>query len=129
MAILTGLAYIPIAYGVPDGDNRQSKCVNTGILNWAAAASYLLDPTQNLQMLEMQSIQSVFVDNYNSTGTLIISVSGTGHILRVAPKAQAWLSILAGDRPVLTISNSSGNGSSQLWLTNVPAVGGTWTLP
>jgi hypothetical protein len=129
MAILTGLAYIPIAYGIPEGDSRNAKVVNTGLLNWTTAALYILDPTQNNQMLEMQSIQSVFVDNYNSTGTTWITVSGTGHIVRVAPKSQAWLPLLASDRPVLTIQNASGNGTSQIWLSNVPALGGTWTLP
>lgn len=129
MAILTGLAFIPIAFGVPEGEAKNAKVVNTGILNWATAATYLLDPTQNNQLLEMQSIQSVFVDNYLSTGQTIISVSGTGHIVRVAPKSQAWLPLMAGDRPVLTIQNVSGNGSSQLWISNTPAVGGSWTLP
>lgn len=129
MAILTGLAFVPIAYGVPDGDSKQAKCVNTGFLNWATANSYLLDPTQNNQLLEMQSIQSLFIDNYATTGTTIITVSGTGHVIRVAPKSQAWMPLLASDRPVLTIQNTSGNGQSQIWLANVPAVGGTWTLP
>jgi hypothetical protein len=129
MAILSGLAYIPIAYGVPEGDAKNAKVVNTGLLNWAASSFYLLDPTQNNQLLTMQSIQSVFIDNYNSTGTTWITVAGTGHIVRVAPKSQAWLPLLAGDRPVLTIQNSSANGNSQLWLCNVPAIGGTWTLP
>src|SRR4051794_446640 len=113
MAILTGLAFMPIAYGVPNGDSREAKVVNTGILSWTVTSSYLLDPTQNNQLLEMQSIQSIFVDNYNTTGNTIITVSGTGHIIRVAPKTQAWLPLLAGDRPVLTIANLSGNGNSQ----------------
>src|SRR4051812_16288001 len=129
MAILTGLAFIPIAYGVPENDNRNAKVVNTGILSWTASGSYLLDPTQNNQLLEMQSIQSIFVDNYATSGTTIITVAGTGHVIRVAPKSQAWLPLLAGDRPVLTIQNTSGNGNSQIWLANVPAVGGVWSLP
>jgi hypothetical protein len=129
MAILTGLAYQPIAYGLPSGDGPQAKVVNTGILNWAVNTIYVLDPTQNNQIREMQNIQSVFVDNALSTGVTTIQVGSTGHIIRVPPKTQGNFPLLAFDWPVLTISNISSNGTTQIWLTNFPSLGGTWTLP
>jgi hypothetical protein len=78
--------------------------------------------------LEVQNIQSIFIDNYN-TGTLIITVSGSGQVLRVPPKSQAFLPLIAGDRPVLTFTNVGANGSSQAWLMNIPALGVIWSVP
>lgn len=129
MPVLSGLAYIPIAYDVPNGDQSQAKAVTTGTLVWTGGvSSYTLDPTQSNQLLEMQNIQSVFVDNYN-TGTLLISVSGTGQVLRIPPKSQAFLPLIAGDRPILTFTNVGNNGTSQAWLLNYPALGVVWALP
>lgn len=128
MAIISGLAFQPIAFDVPDGD-ASAKTVNTGVLSWTAANQYTVDPTQNLQLLEMQNIQSIFVDNYLTTGTTLITVAGTGHIIRVPPKSQCFLPLICSDRPVLTISNTSGNGTTQAWLLNIPALGVVWTLP
>lgn len=128
MAILSGLAYFPIGYGVPNGDQAQAKAIYTGPLSWTAAATYTLDPTQSNQLLEVQNIQAIFVDNYN-TGTLIVTVAGSGQVLRIPPKSQAFLPLLAGDRPVITFSNAGANGSSQAWLMNIPASGVVWTLP
>lgn len=129
MPVLSGLAFQPIAFGVPEGDSKNAKAVNTGLLVWTGGvSSYTLDPTQSNQLLEMQSIQSVFVDNYN-TGTLLISVSGSMQVLRVPPKSQAYLPIIAGDRPVLTFTNVGNNGYSQAWLLNVPAGPSVWAIP
>ena len=128
MPVLSGLAYNVIAFDVPNGDNGQAKAVNTGLMSWTAASSYILDPTQNNQLLEMQNIQSVFIDNYN-TGTLIVSVNGTGHIIRIPPKSQAFMPLLCSDRPIITFSNSGANGSSQAWLMNIPALGVVWAIP
>lgn len=128
LPILANLAYQPIAYDVPGEDQAQAKAINTGPLSWTAAGAYTLDPTQSNQLLEVQNIQSIFVDNYN-TGTLIITVGGSGQVLRVPPKSQAFLPLIAGDRPVLTFANAGANGSSQAWLMNVPALGVVWQLP
>jgi hypothetical protein len=132
MAILKGLAYQPIAFQVPDSEPDTlgaAKAVNSGILDWTATGIYILDPTQSNRMLGMQNIQSVFVDNYNTTGTTILTIPSTGHIIRIPPKAQAYLPLIASDRPVVQITNSSSNGTSQVWLLNIPALGVVWTLP
>ena len=132
MPILNGLAYQPIAFGVPENDPgsaSSAKSINTGLLTWSGNNTYTLDPTQSNQLLEVQNVQSVFIDNYNTTGTTIITVAGSGHIIRVPPKSQAFMPLIAGDRPVLSIQNTSNNGSSQIWLLNIPALGGVWTLP
>jgi hypothetical protein len=128
MAILSNLAYQPIAYGVPNNDAAEAKSLYTGPLDWSANVTYTLDPTQSNQQLEMQNIQSVFIDN-PGTGTLTITVTGTWQILRVPPKSQAFLPLIASDRPVVTFANTSGNGSSQVWLLNIPVSGLMWTLP
>lgn len=128
MPILANLAFTPIAFGVPNEDNTHAKGVNSGPLNWAAASNYTLDPTQSNQMIEMQNIQSVFIDN-NNTGTLVITVAGTGHTLRIPPKSQAFMPLIAGDRPVISFTNTGGVGQSQVWLLNIPALGVVWTLP
>lgn len=127
MPVLSGLAYQPIAFDVPAGVN-QAKSVNTGQMSWTAATSYTLDPTTSNQLLEVQNVQSIFVDNYN-TGTLTITVATTGHIIRIPPKTQAYLPLICGDRPVLIFSNTGGNGYSQAWLMNIPALGVLWTVP
>lgn len=129
MPTLNNLAFQPIAFDVPCQDPANAKSIATGILDWTVNPSYALDPTQSNQLLEVQNIQSVFVDNYLSTGTLIITVSGTGHIIRIPPKSQAFLPLICSDRPVLTFSNSSGNGQSQAWILNILASGVVWTLP
>lgn len=126
--VLSGLAYQAIAFDVPDGDSRFAKSVNTGILNWANGP-FVLDPTQSNQLLEMQNIQSVFVDNYSTTGTLIIQVASTGHLIRIPPKSQAFMPLICGDRPVITFTNTTGNGTSQAWLLNIPALGVVWNIP
>lgn len=128
MPVLANLAYQPIAFNVPEGD-RAAKSVNTGPLVWTAGSVYTLDPTQNNQLLELQNIQSIFVDNYDTTGITIVQVLTTGHKIRIPGKSQAFLPLIAGDRPVISITNSSGNGSSQAWLLNIPALGVVWTLP
>lgn len=97
-------------------------------MSWTAATSYTLDPTTSNQLLEVQNVQSIFVDNYN-TGTLTITVATTGHIIRIPPKTQAYLPLICGDRPVLIFSNTGGNGYSQAWLMNIPALGVLWTVP
>lgn len=127
MPILNGLAYQPIAFDVPSGI-IQAKSVNTGLLSWVGQSLYTLDPSISNQLLEMQNIQSIFLDNYN-TGTTIITVLTTGHIIRVPPKSQCFMPLIAGDRPVITFSNTGGNGSSQAWLMNIPALGVVWNLP
>jgi hypothetical protein len=130
MPILSNLAYQPIAFDVPSGHSREAKAVNTGVMLWTGGnQNYTLDPTQSNQLLEIQNIQSVFIDNYNTTGTTVITVATTGHIIRVPPRAQAFMPLIAGDRPVIQISNTSGNGNSQVWLMNIPALGVVWTLP
>lgn len=129
MAILTGLAFQPIAFDVPGGDPTSAKAVNLGILSWQAATQYIIDPTQNNQLLEMQNIQSIFVDNYLTTATTTITVAGTGHVIRVNGKSQCFMPLIASDRPVITITNAGGAGTSQVWLLNIPALGVIWTLP
>lgn len=130
MPVLANLAYQPIAFDVPCGENRNAKSVNTGVMVWTGGNTlYVLDPTQNNQLLEMQNIQSVFCDNYNSTGTMLVTVATTGHIIRVPPKSQCFMPLICGDRPVIQFSNSSGNGNSQAWLMNIPALGVVWSLP
>jgi hypothetical protein len=130
MPILSNLAFQPIAFDVPAGHSREAKSVNTGAMSWTGGnTQYTLDPTQNNQLLEMQNIQSIFVDNYNTSGTTTITVATTGHIIRVPPKSQCFMPLIAGDRPVILIGNTSGNGSTQAWLLNIPALGVVWTLP
>lgn len=129
MAILNGLAFQPIAFDVPGQSPTTAKSVNTGVLSWLSANQYIVDPTTSNQLLEMQNIQSVFVDNYNTSGTTLITVAGTGHIIRVAPKSQCFMPLIASDRPVITITNTSGNGTSQVWILNIPALGVIWSLP
>jgi hypothetical protein len=115
MPILANLAYQPIAFDVPNGHNKEAKSVNTGPLLWAGNTQYTLDPTQSNQLLEMQNIQSVFIDNSQTTGTTLITVATTGHTVRVPPLSQGFFPLIAGDRPVIVITNTSGNGSSQAW--------------
>lgn len=130
MAVLNGLAYTPIAFDVPTPEKGQpgpAKSIGTGPLDWTAAALYILDPTQSNQLLEVQNIQSLFIDNASTTGTTTITVAGTGHVLRIPPQSQGFLPLIAGDRPVIQIANASGDGSSQVWLLNIPVLGVLWS--
>jgi hypothetical protein len=128
MPILANLAYQPIAFDVPNGHNKEAKSVNTGPLLWAGNTQYTLDPTQSNQLLEMQNIQSVFIDNSQTTGTTLITVATTGHTVRVPPLSQGFFPLIAGDRPVIVITNTSGNGSSQAWILNIPALPDVWSV-
>lgn len=130
MPILANLAYRPIAYDVPRGAAaQQAKAIYTGLLDWTAATSYTLDTTQSNQLLCVQNIQSVSIDNSASSGVTSVQVSGTGHVLRVAPGAVAALPLLTSDRPVLTFSNTSGRGSTRAWVSNVIAAGVNYSAP
>lgn len=126
---LSGLAYTPIAFDIPNSDNREAKCVNLGPLNWtgsqAYVTNYVFDPTQSNQLLDMQNIQSIFVDN-NVDGPTFITISGTNQLLRVPARSQAYLPILAGDRPIITIFSSVTAGITQVWVLNTPTTGAVW---
>jgi hypothetical protein len=124
---LANLAYQPIAFGVCNP--AQAKGISSGPLDWTAATSYTLDPTQSNQLLEVRRIQSVFIDNSSSTGTTTVTIAGTYHVLRVAPNSQAYLPIVASDRPVFLIENASGDGSTRIVLLNVPLLAGLWRTP
>lgn len=88
----------------------------------------IFDPTQSNQLLEVKNIQGIFVDNYNSSATLVITVIGTGQVLRVPTKAQAFLPLIASDRPVLQFENTDTAAKSQAWILNVPTSPLIWTL-
>ena len=134
--ILSGLAYQRIAFDVPSSDSSAAKSVGTGVMDFSVNSAWTLDPTQSNQLLEVQNIQSIFVDNYANTGTLTITVAGSGHVIRIPPKSQAFMPLLCGDRPVISFSNyASGtttpqaSGKAQCCIQNFPALGVIWQIP
>lgn len=124
MSILSGLAYQAIAFDVPCSG---AKAVATGpMLFDSTHLSYILDPTQSNQLLDVQNIQSIFVDN-SGGGLLTITVSGTGFTLKVPAASQCFMPLICGDRPVVTFASDIG-GTVQAWLCNTPATGVIWTV-
>jgi hypothetical protein len=122
--ILSGLAFQAIAFDVP---TSGAKCVATGLMLFDAShLSWTLDPTQSNQLLEMQNIQSIYVDNTANQSDLTITVSGTGHRIKVPAFGQGFLPLICGDRPVITFTGGSISGSAQAWLLNTPALGCVW---
>jgi hypothetical protein len=122
MTNLVRMAFIPVG----SGDDVR-KVINTGPLDWTLDNAYVLDTTQSNQLLEVQNLQSIFIDN-PGTGQLVISVSVTQFTLRIAPGSQAFVSLFCTDRPVITFSNSSGNGKSQCWLVNAKPDGTVYKI-
>lgn len=123
--ILSQLAFQPVAFDSPE--NGSAKAINTGIMNFSKGA-VIFDPTQSNQLLEVKNIQGIFVDNYNSSATLVITVIGTGQVLRVPMKAQAFLPLIASDRPVIQFTCSDNAAAPQAWILNVPTSPLIWTL-
>lgn len=120
---LHNLAAQPIAFDVPCSG---AKAVNSGPLDWTAATTYILDVTQNNQLLDMQNIQSIYVDNLASSGALNILVAGTGQTLQIPAGKHGYLQLLCSDRPIFQFTNTSGNGTSNIWLMNIPVASFIW---
>lgn len=72
------------------------------------------------------TIQTIFVDNSASSGTLTIQASQTNQVLQVPPLSQAYLPILAPNPPLLTFGAIGGAIAAHIQLMNVPMPIGVW---
>lgn len=118
------LAYVPIGFGVPHGPTARdgAKSVSTGPLVWPNIQGYLIDLAQNLQLQEVQNLQSVWVDNTAYTAAVSIVISGTNQLIKIPAGAQAWLPVFATERSLITVTvvSPATAGSTSLLFLNIP---------
>ena len=127
--IFSGLAFMPIAWD--DGYNKKGEPVTTKAIVVppmtfsASVNSFLVDLTQNNQMLSDERIQTIYIHN-PLTSTLVVTISGTNFVLRIPAGYAYFGTIIAGDRPQITFSSTATSGTALAWILN-SAVFGAYT--
>jgi hypothetical protein len=109
--------------GMPEGGPR---CIPLP-LDFGAVPQYTLDYTNMQQRGFFSMVQSVYVDNSNSTTILAITVQGSQQILKVPPGAQGYFPLLVPN-PIRLQFDSAGGVVVTVILLNFPVAGILWEL-
>lgn len=101
------------------------KCIPI-FLDFTAANSYLVDLTQMQQQKQIDSVQSIFIDNSNGNVPITIAVQVSKQIIVVPPFAQGVYPLFIPNPPVFTVTSQGNTYLPQLIATNMPLPYMTW---
>ena len=108
--------------------NNKFPCegpkVITQVLDFSKASSYAIDFTQMVDSAKISEIQTVFIDNADSSFPLIITADITQQRVIIPPNSQAYLAVL-NLSPSFNISSQSVL-KIKLHFLNIPCTNCVW---
>ena len=102
------------------------KSVNLA-LDFSAQTEITVDFTLATMQTVISVVQSVWVDNSQSTVPIEFTVQGTGQVIRVPAGSMAVLPVVAASKPKIVVDSASGLIIPVLFL-NVPLPSAVWSL-
>lgn len=96
-------------------------------LDFAATAAIDLDYSNMQQRNWLRMVQTIWVDNAASAVGFIITVQGSGQVIRVPALSQAYVSVVAPN-PVKLTFGSTGGVVLQVILLNYPVPTAVWQV-
>ena len=106
---------------VPTGNAVDCKLGRRSIhvtIDFSLGATFSLDLSQIQNSGAMDSVQTLYVDNSGNAGDLNLTMGLTQQTITLPAGAQAYLPILQGNPPVLSINAPVGTPIVNVWLLN-----------
>lgn len=118
----------PVECGTPPGCRIGRRAIHV-LIDFSLGTTYQLDLSQIQSQGQIDSVQTLYIDNSVNTGTITIVMQGpTLQSVTLPPNSQAYLPVLQGNPPVLNFSVASGAPVVNVQLMNFflpPVIWGT----
>lgn len=113
-----GIANVVVPSGGP-------KVIPTPV-NFANAASILLDGSQIVTQGKIEYLQGVYIDNSANVDPLSLTMSTTGQKIICPANSQGYFSIMCPNPPQITVATTQQNLTITLMFYNVPIQAAVW---
>lgn len=95
--------------------------------DWTVSQSYSCDMSYVTTQKQLEYVQTIFVDNSTNAFAITVKEAMLPQTLTVPPYSQAYLPILSGIQPKLTIASAGATGSTKIVFLNIPVTPSVWS--